>query len=526
MNRIFIYDTTLRDGSQGEGISFSLQDKLAITLKLDDLGVDYIEGGYPIANPKDESYFQEVKSLKLRHAKIAAFGSTRRADKRVADDKNVNALLMAETPVVTIVGKSWDFQVTDVLKVSLDENLKMVSDTIAYLKAKNREVFFDAEHFFDGYKKNREYALKVLNAAQSAGADAIVLCDTNGGSLPMEIVEIVKDVREKIKGTLLSIHVHNDGDLAVANTLAAVDNSVRQVQGTINGFGERCGNADLCSIIPNLVLKKGYHCLGDGGLKKLTEVSRYVYEVANLLLRPNQPFVGTSAFAHKGGLHVNAIQKNKSTYEHIPPESVGNERKILISELSGSSTILAKIEKFNLTHDSKLMKSILEEVQNLENEGYQFESAEASFELLTMKKAGKYKSFFDMEGFRVVVEKRESGLPVTEATVKVKVNGIQELSASEGAGPVNALDTALRKALERFYPSLRDMKLVDYKVRVINPRGGTAAKVRVIIESQDKESVWNTVGVSENLIDASWHALVDSIEYKLLKEQESGVKKT
>jgi len=524
-NKIFIYDTTLRDGSQGEGISFSLQDKLAITLKLDDLGVDFIEGGYPIANPKDESYFQEVKSLKLRHAKIAAFGSTRRADKRVEDDKNVNALLTADTPVVTIVGKSWDFQVTDVLKVSLDENLKMVSDTIAYLKSKSREVFFDAEHFFDGYKKNREYAVKVLKEAELSGADVIVLCDTNGGSLPSEIAQIVEEVRKKTKGIMLGIHTHNDGDLAVANTLAAVDQGVRQVQGTINGFGERCGNADLCSIIPNLVLKKGYHCLTDGGLKKLTEASRYVYETANLLLRPNQPFVGISAFAHKGGLHINAIQKNKGTYEHIPPESVGNERKILISELSGSSTILAKVEKFNLTHDSNLMRSILEEVQTLENEGYQFESAEASFELLVRKKIGRYKSFFDLEGFRVIVEKMESGLPVTAATVKVRVNNIQELSASEGAGPVNALDSALRKALERFYPSLKDMTLVDYKVRVINPRKGTAAKVRVIIESQDKENIWSTVGVSENLIDASWHALVDSIEYKLLKEQEAVTKK-
>ncbi len=518
MNKIFIYDTTLRDGSQSEGVSFSLQDKLAITMKLDDLGVDYIEGGYPIANPKDESYFKEVKSLNLHHAKIASFGSTRRADKPVEDDKNVKALLLADTPVVTVVGKSWDFQVTDVLRTSLDENLRMVSDTIAYLKSKNREVFFDAEHFFDGYKKNKEYALKVLRAAQTSGADAIVLCDTNGGSLPTEITEIIRDVRKEIEG-MLGIHTHNDGDLAVANTLAAVDQGVRQVQGTINGFGERCGNADLCSIIPNLVLKKNYQCLGGKNLKKLTEVSRYVYETANLLFRPNQPFVGTSAFAHKGGLHVNAIQKNKGTYEHISPESVGNERKILISELSGSSTILAKMEKFNLTHDSELLRSILEEVQNLENEGYQFESAEASFELLVRKKSGRYKSFFNLEGFRVIVEKRENGLPVTEATVKVKVDGIQELSASEGEGPVNALDSALRKALDRFYPSLRDMRLVDYKVRVINPRKGTAAKVRVIIESQDKENIWNTVGVSENLIDASWHALVDSIEYKLLKEQ-------
>lgn len=519
MNTIFIYDTTLRDGSQSEGVSFSLQDKLSITSKLDDLGVDYIEGGYPIANPKDESYFQEVKSLKLQHAKIAAFGSTRKANKRVEDDGNIKALLQADTPVVTIVGKSWDFQVTDVLKVSLDENLRMVADSISYLKSKNREVFFDAEHFFDGYKKNREYALKVLQTAEESGADALVLCDTNGGSLPTEISEIVKDVRQKTKG-MLGIHVHNDGDLAVANTLAAVDQGVRQVQGTINGFGERCGNADLCSIIPNLVLKKGYHCLSDNRLKKLTEVSRYIYETANFLLRSNQPFVGTSAFAHKGGLHINAVQKNRGTYEHIPPESVGNERKILISELSGSSTILAKVEKFNLTHDTEFMKSVLEEVQNLENEGYQFESAEASFELLVKKKAGRYKPFFDLQGFRVIVEKRENGLPVTEATVKIKVNGVQELCASEGEGPVNALDTALRKALDRFYPSLKGMKLVDYKVRVINPRKGTAAKVRVFIESQDEQNIWNTVGVSENLIDASWHALVDSIEYKLLKEQE------
>lgn len=519
MNRIFIYDTTLRDGSQGEGISFSLQDKLAITLKLDDLGVDYVEGGYPIANPKDETYFHEVKSLRLRHARIAAFGSTRRAGNRVEEDNNVKALLQAETPVVTIVGKSWDFQVRSVLKVSLDENLRMVADTITYLKSKGKEVFFDAEHFFDGYKKNYEYAVKVLQAAQESGADALVLCDTNGGSLPAEIAEIVGVVREKIQG-MLSVHVHNDGDLAVANTLAAVNQGVRQVQGTINGIGERCGNADLCSIIPNLVLKMGYDCLEEGGLRKLTEVSRYVYETANLLLRSNQPFVGTSAFAHKGGLHINAIQKDKGTYEHIPPESVGNERKILISELSGSSTILAKVEKFNLTHDSKLMKDILEEVQKLENEGYQFESAEASFELLVRKKIGRYSIFFDLEGFRVIVEKRENGLPVTEATVKVKVNDIQELSASEGYGPVNALDSALRKALERFYPSLKDMKLVDYKVRVINPRSGTAAKVRVIIESQDRENIWNTVGVSENVIEASWYALVDSIEYKLLKEQE------
>lgn len=523
MEKVFIYDTTLRDGSQGEGISFSLQDKLAITLKLDDLGVDYIEGGYPIANPKDESYFHEVKSLKLRHAKIASFGSTRRADNRVEEDKNVKALLQAETPVVTIVGKSWDFQVTDVLKISLDENLKMVADTIAYLKSKGREVFFDAEHFFDGYKKNREYALKVALTAQSAGADAIVLCDTNGGSMPDEISGIVREVKKNTHG-MLSIHVHNDGDLAVANTLAAVEQGVRQVQGTINGIGERCGNADLCSVIANLVLKKGFQCLESGGIQKLTEISRYIYETANLLLRPNQPFVGSSAFAHKGGLHVNAVRKSKHTYEHVAPESVGNERKILISELSGSSTILAKVEKFKLTHDAGLMRSILEEVQNLENEGYQFESAEASFELLARKKLGKYKKFFNLEGYCVIVKSGEGDFPITEASVKVTVDGVDELTESEGSGPINALDSALRKALYRFYPSLKDMKLVDYKVRVINPRKGTAAKVRVIIESHDKEGgVWNTVGVSENVIEASWLALVDSIEYKLIKESEKKV---
>ncbi|MCZ7624077.1 MULTISPECIES: citramalate synthase [Candidatus Kuenenia] len=520
MDRIFIYDTTLRDGSQAEGVSFSLQDKLAITVKLDELGIDFIEGGFPIANPKDESYFKEVKSLSLKHSKIASFGSTRKVGVRTEEDKNVNALLFAETPVVTIVGKSWDFQVTDVLKTTLDENVKMVTDTILFLKSRNREVFFDAEHFFDGFKSNRGYALKVINEACSAGADVIVLCDTNGGSLPDEIATIVEEVRKNNK-CILGIHAHNDGDLAIANTIMAVNKGVRQVQGTINGIGERCGNADLCSVIPNLVLKMGYHCLHNDGLRKLTEISRYVYETANLLFRTNQPFVGSSAFAHKGGLHINAIQKNKVTYEHINPESVGNKRKILISELSGSATILSKTEKFNLTHDTALLRSILEEVQNLENEGYQLESAEASFELLVRKKTGKYKPFFELEGFRVIVEKRENGLPITEATVKINVNNTQELTASEGSGPVNALDTALRKALERFYPVLKDMKLLDYKVRVINPRSATAAKVRVIIESKDKENVWSTVGVSGNLIEASWQALVDSIEYKLIKEYEA-----
>lgn len=517
--KIELFDTTLRDGTQGEHVSVSVTDKLRIAERLDDFGINIIEGGWPGSNPKDVEFFARAKNLKLRQAKICAFGSTARDVSKVQSDVNLNALLKAETEVVSIFGKSWKLHSKLCLNLEEEQNADLIYQSVSFLTTHGRRVIFDAEHFFDGYKKNREYALKVLQEAQASGADAMVLCDTNGGSLPAEIAEIVGAIKEKIKG-MLGIHVHNDGDLAVANTLAAVNQGVRQVQGTINGIGERCGNADLCSIIPNLVLKMGYRCLEDKGLRKLTEVSRYIYETANLLLRSNQPFVGVSAFAHKGGLHINAIQKDKGTYEHIPPESVGNERKILISELSGSSTILAKIEKFHLTHDRKFMKDVLEEVQNLENEGYQFESAEASFELLVRKKIGRYKTFFDLEGFRVIVEKRENGLPMTEATVKVKVNNIQELSASEGSGPVNALDAALRKALERFYPSLKDMKLVDYKVRVINPRSGTAAKVRVIIESQDKENIWNTVGVSENVIEASWYALVDSIEYKLLKEQE------
>ncbi len=516
--KIITYDTTLRDGSQTEGVSFSLQDKIGIATKLDDLGIDYVEGGYPLSNPKDKSFFKEIKDISLKHTKIAAFGSTKRANRKASNDRGIKALLLTEAPVVTIVAKSWDFHVTDVLRVSLDENLKMVSDTVRYLKSKGREVILDAEHFFDGYENNSKYALKVLKVAQDSGADTVVLCDTNGGCLPHKIEKIASLVTNKIK-TPLGIHTHNDCDLAVANTLAAVNAGIRHVQGTINGFGERCGNADLCSVIPNLVLKGKYRCLGNSGLKKLTEISRFVYEVANFISRPNQPFVGSSAFAHKGGLHVNAIQKNKSTYEHIEPEAVGNERKILISELSGSSNILAKVEKYNIEHNPKLMRKILKKVQDLENQGYHFESAEGSFELLVKKITGKHKRFFDLEDFRVIVERGKDGKLITRATVKIRVNGIDELTVSDGDGPVNALDGALRKALEKFYPSLRDMQLMDYKVRVINPTEATAAKVRVIIESHDHKDIWGTIGVSEIVIEASWQALVDSIEYKLLKDE-------
>jgi len=517
--KVILYDTTLRDGSQTEGISFSLQDKIGIALKLDDLGIDYIEGGYPLSNPKDKSFFKEIKKTSLKNAKIAAFGSTKRANKKAAEDPSLKALLSTEAPVVTIVAKSWDFHVTEVLRVSLDENLKMVSETVRYLKSKGREVILDAEHFFDGHKNNSRYALKVLKVAQDSGADTIVLCDTNGGCLPNEIERITGNVISKIK-IPLGIHTHNDCELAVANTLAAVNAGVRHVQGTINGLGERCGNANLCSLIPNLVLKSRFRCLDNSELKKLTEISRYVNEVANFIPMPNQPFVGSSAFAHKGGLHVNAIQKNKNTYEHIEPETVGNERRILISELSGSSNILKKLEKYKIGYDQKIIRKILKKVQDMENRGYHFESAEGSFDLLVKKIIGKHKGFFDLEDFRVIVEKGKDGKSITRATVKIKVNGIDELTVSDGDGPVNALDCALRKALEKFYPSLADMQLMDYKVRVINPKEATAAKVRVIIESRDHKDIWGTIGVSENVIEASWQALVESIEYKLLKDED------
>ncbi|MGR3177211.1 MAG: citramalate synthase [Candidatus Anammoxibacter sp.] len=517
--KIIIYDTTLRDGTQAEGISFSCQDKLAIAIKLDDLGVDYIEGGFPLSNPKDQEFFKEIRNTPLKTSKIAAFGSTRKANTTAEKDVGIKALLSAETPVVTIVGKSWDFHVKEVLRTTLDENLRMIESSVGYLKSMDREVVFDAEHFFDGYKANPKFATKVIAAAVNSGADAIVLCDTNGGCLPMEIGDIIKAIKGKVKVTF-GIHTHNDSDAAVANTLVAVGHGIRHVQGTINGIGERCGNADLCSIIPNLILKAGFRCVKGDGLKKITEISRYVYETANVIPRQNQPFVGKSAFTHKGGLHAHAIKKNKKTYEHIEPEIVGNERRILISELSGGASILAKVEKYSLSKDRKLMQSILKQVQDMENDGYQFESAEGSFVLLVKKAIGKHKTFFDLIEFRVIVEKDKKGVLVSEAIVKIKIkkNNCVEFTVGEGDGPVDALDSALRKALTNYYPSLADMRLVDYKVRVINPRGGTAAKVRVIIESCDTEETWGTVGVSENLIDASWQALVDSIEYKLQKD--------
>lgn len=521
MTRIQIYDTTLRDGSQGEGVNFSLQDKLLITRRLDDLRVDYIEGGYPLSNPKDAEYFREVRNMHLRHAKVCAFGMTRRKNCKPEDDTCLKALLESQAPVITLVGKTWDFQVKEVLGATLEENLRMIADSVAYCKAQGREVLYDGEHSFDGFKHNPEYALQTLRAARDAGASCIILCDTNGGTLPDEIADIVERVRKALPDVAIGIHCHNDCDVAVANSLAAVAKGATQVQGTINGIGERCGNADLVSVIANLALKRGYEVLGPDSLRHLTEISRYVYEVANMNFRPNQPFVGASAFAHKGGMHAHAVAKSTASYEHIDPTLVGNERRILVSELSGQSSILAKTTKYAIQKDKALMVKILNQVQDLENEGYEFEAAEASFDLLVKKALGIYQPKFERLGYRVSVDTNDAGQTVTEATVKVRIRGQVQHTVSEGDGPVNALDGALRKALQQVYPRLADMQLVDYKVRVVNSKAGTAARVRVVIESRDAQGVWGTVGVSENIIEASWLALVDSFEYKLFKDEDN-----
>jgi 2-isopropylmalate synthase len=521
MTRIFLYDTTLRDGSQGEGVNFSLQDKLLITARLDAMGFDYIEGGYPLSNPKDAAYFREVRGLDLSHARVTAFGMTRRRDIAAEDDAGMKALVQAQTQAITIVGKSWDLHVHEILSVSLEENLRMIGDSVAYCAAHAPEVIYDAEHFFDGFKRNPDYALRTIRAAADAGARWIVLCDTNGGALPEEVAAAVDMVRRELS-VPLGIHTHNDGELAVANALAAVRQGARQVQGTVNGLGERCGNMDLSSAAANLALKyEAYDLLGPGQLMHLTELSRYVYETANMNFRSNQAFVGASAFAHKGGMHVHGVRKNAASYEHIDPATVGNERRVLVSELSGKSNIAEKLSEYGLEQDGELQVKVLDRVQDLENEGYQFEAAEASFVLLVERIAGRHRPSFDVRNFHVSVSGRPSAAheTSTEATIKVKVGDVLEHTVSEGDGPVNALDNALRKALEPHFPRLRDMHLVDYKVRVINARAGTAARVRVVIESKDDEQVWGTVGVSENVIEASWLALADAFEYKLSKDE-------
>jgi 2-isopropylmalate synthase len=518
MKKISVYDTTLRDGMQAEGVSFSLEDKFDIARSLDRLGIDYIEGGYAASNPKEQQFFEKIGDIGLKHSKIAAFGSTRRSDKKVTEDKSLNAILACDTPAATLVGKASDMHVTDVLGCSLDDNLILCAESVEYLRKKGREVIFDAEHFYDGYKANPEYAMKVLQAAAEAGANVLALCDTNGGTLPDEIYEITHKVCEQFSDVDVGIHTHNDSDCATAGSLSAVRAGACQVQGTLTGVGERCGNANLCAVIPDIAFKLDRDVLSEDKLKLLTETARFFFEIANLTPVSNMPYVGESAFAHKAGLHVNAIQKKRESYEHIDPSQVGNERRFLLSELSGRSNVLAQLGKKGLADDRKLAAKILKRVQELENKGYQFEAADASFDLLTRKIMDTYTPAFELIKYSVTGMKRSTEKSVTEATVKLRVNGVDEHVAGEGDGPVNALDAALRKALEPFYPKIKDVHLYDYKVRVVNALAGTAARVRVIIESRDKESTWGTVGVSENIIEASWQALVDSIEYKLQDE--------
>jgi len=520
MQRIFLYDTTLRDGTQAEDISFQVQDKVRIAQRLDELGIDYIEGGWPGSNPKDITFFRDIKKVYLKHSKIAAFGSTRRAKVTPAEDNNIQMLIEAEPDAVTIFGKTWDFHVREALRISLEENLELIQDSLVYLKERIGEVIYDAEHFFDGYKANPEYAIKTLQAAQAAKVDCIVLCDTNGGTLTHEIPAIMEVVNKAIS-TPLGIHAHNDSECAVANSIMAVSCGAVHVQGTINGFGERCGNANLCSIIPSLKLKLGMECVSNDNLRTLRNASRYVYELANLVPNKHQAFVGNSAFAHKGGVHVSAIQRHPETYEHIRPELVGNRTRVLVSDLSGRSNILAKAVECGIELDSKdpVTLEILEEIKELENKGFQFEGAEASFELLMLKAMGKLKHYFTVSAFRVIDTLRESDkAPVSEATIKVKVGGRVEHTAADGNGPVNALDTALRKALTSFYPKLSEVKLYDYKVRVLPAGQGTESVTRVLVESGDQDSRWGTVGVSSNIIDASYHALADALTYKLHKD--------
>lgn len=521
--KIEIYDTTLRDGAQGEGISFSGVGKIRVAKILDELGVDYIEGGYAASNPKDMAFFHEIKKEKLRHARIAAFGSTRRAGVKAAEDPGTMALIEADTPVVTIFGKSWAFHVHEVLRTTEDENRAMIFDTVRFLKEQGREVIYDAEHFFDGYKGSPAHALSTLQAAKEAGADRIVLCDTNGGTPYFEVGDITREVIRQIGGQI-GIHAHNDSELGVANTLEAVRVGAMHVQGTINGFGERCGNANLCSIIPNLGLKMGYTVLSSPDrMQQIKSVSDFVYDMANVRPNDKAAFTGHSAFAHKAGMHVDGVNKNPHSFEHIAPETVGNERRVLISELSGTSNVFLKAVEMGLNLDkkSKEVKDILKQLEVMEKRGYEFEAAEASFKLLIQKVLKAHKPFFSLESFRVSVEKRGGEQPsVSEATVKLNINGEIIHTAGEGDGPVDALNQAVRKALSTAFPVIDSVHLVDYRVRILDPEEATAAKTRVLIESTDGEQTWGTVGVSTNLIEASWEALVDSVEYKLFLEEQ------
>ena len=524
--RIFVYDTTLRDGSQGEGLSFSVEDKINLARKLDEMGVAYIEGGWPGSNPKDEEFFSRAANgqLNLKNAKLAAFGSTRRANVLPENDGNLRLLMQSRTPVVTIFGKTWDLHVKYALNTTLEENLNMIGDSVRFFKEAGRELIYDAEHFFDGFKANPEYALATLEKAAQAGADWLVLCDTNGGLLTFEVPDIMARVRELSDrlGVRLGIHVHNDGDLACANTLFAVRAGARQVQGTINGYGERCGNVNLCSVIANLELKMGYECLPAGHLTRLTEMSHLVAEVANLPQNNQMPFVGRSAFAHKGGVHVDAVMKDRRTYEHIVPEEVGNRQRVLVSELGGQSNVLHKAYQLGLAmrKGDAEVREVIEQIKTLENQGFSFENAEASFELLMWRTQAGYKAPFELRDMLVLAERRGApdGQLVSEATVKLNVNGVVTHTAAEGNGPVDALDTALRKALLNVYPQLGNVRLTDYKVRVLNDEG-TSSSIRVTISSGDGLESWHTVGSSTNVIEASYLALADSLEYALVREQ-------
>jgi 2-isopropylmalate synthase len=516
-NVIEIYDTTLRDGAQGEGVNFSVGDKCRIAEHLDALGVDFVEGGWPGSNPRDVEFFERARTLRLSHARLAAFGATRRRGTSCETDPSIQALLRAETPVVTVFGKSWGLHVAEALRLSREENLDIIADTVRYLAARVPSVVYDAEHFFDGYADDPAYAVATLRAAAAGGPARVVLCDTNGGSLPGAVAVATWEVAKNIE-VPLGVHCHNDGELAVANTLAAVAAGATHVQGTVNGYGERCGNANLCSVIPNLELKSGRATnVGRARLPRLRETARFVSEIANLALAPSAPFVGDSAFAHKGGVHVSAVEREPRTYEHVPPESVGNRRRVLVSDLSGRANLQAKARELGLALPGE--RRVLEELKRLEHNGYEFEAAEASFELLVRRLDGTHRPFFELLGFRVIDEHRGAEMPLSEATVRVRVGQHEEHTAASGTGPVNALDQALRRALEKFYPALAEVRLVDYKVRV--RRGslsGTASLVRVLITSGDSAAQWGTVGVSSNIVEASWRALVDAVEYKLLKD--------
>lgn len=526
LGTLHIFDSTLRDGAQGEGISFSVQDKLHLVRALDELGVAYIEAGNPGSNPKDLEFFREVKKIKLDNSRLVAFGATRRKGISCADDANLASLLAADTEDVCVFGKTWDFHVTEILKASLEENLAMIKDTVAYLRAQGRTVIYDAEHWFDGYASNPEYALSTLRAAVEGGAQCLVLCDTNGGTLPDAVRESTEKVVAEF-GLPVGIHCHNDGGMAVANSLMAVKGGALQVQGTLIGIGERTGNANLSTVIANLELKMGLSCLPPGKLATLTPMVRRVAEIANVTVENGMPFVGHNAFAHKAGMHIDAMTKNPRAYEHVRAETVGNERSFLMSEVAGRSMIIEKLRKFDehIGKDSPLAQEIVNRVKEMEHEGYQFEGAEGSFELLVRKNLGKYKPFFDLHYYKIIAEQPDGSEGCTAfAQIKIGVDGEDAITAGEGDGPVHALDCALRKALERFYPGVKDIRLTDFKVRVLDSRSATAAKVRVLIESTDGEEAWSTVGVSSDLIEASWIALVDSFEYKLILDVEKRFK--